>query len=274
MVTKRWKQNAGLTVKILIGILYCAPVLMALLFSFHSNEDIGTIPLKFIPEHPTFDNFIYVFENVPILTYLKNTVMMLIIIIPVQVVLGSLTAFTVTFYEFPGRNLIFNLFLTVMVIPGEVNIISNYMTIQSLDLMDTYLGMTITSFVNISGMFMLRQHMMSLPKSLWEAARIDGCGELRYFAKVVLPLSKSIIVAQVLNSFIWIYNSYLWPLLVTSTEDMRTVQTGIANLVRDMYWNPGGALAGAIICMVIPVVVYIIGLDQIVGGLTSGAVKD
>ena len=163
MVTKRWKQNAGLTVKILIGILYCAPVLMALLFSFHSNEDIGTIPLKFIPEHPTFDNFIYVFENVPILTYLKNTVMMLIIIIPVQVVLGSLTAFTVTFYEFPGRNLIFNLFLTVMVIPGEVNIISNYMTIQSLDLMDTYLGMTITSFVNISGMFMLRQHMMSLP---------------------------------------------------------------------------------------------------------------
>lgn len=273
MVTHKWQDRLQLAFKILVGILYCTPVLMALLFSFHTNEDIGTIPLKFFTP-VTFENFTYVFKNVPVFTYLKNTVMMLIIIIPVQVILGSLTAFTVTFYEFPGRNLIFNLFLTVMVIPGEVNIISNYMTIQSLNLMDTYLGMTITSFVNISGMFMLRQHMLSLPRSLWEAAKIDGCGELRYFGTVVLPLSKSIIAAQILNSFIWIYNSYLWPLLVTSTEDMRTIQTGIANLVRDMYWNPGGALAGAIICMVIPVIVYIIGLDQIVGGLTSGAVKD
>lgn len=273
MVTHKWQDRLQLAFKILVGILYCTPVLMALLFSFHTNEDIGTIPLKFFTP-VTFENFTYVFKNVPVFTYLKNTVMMLIIIIPVQVILGSLTAFTVTFYEFPGRNLIFNLFLTVMVIPGEVNIIFNYMTIQSLNLMDTYLGMTITSFVNISGMFMLRQHMLSLPRSLWEAAKIDGCGELRYFGTVVLPLSKSIIAAQILNSFIWIYNSYLWPLLVTSTEDMRTIQTGIANLVRDMYWNPGGALAGAIICMVIPVIVYIIGLDQIVGGLTSGAVKD
>lgn len=271
---KSLRAKAGMGFRILIGIVYCVPVLMALLFSFHTNEDIGTIPLKFIPDEFTLDNFIYVFENVPIFTYLKNTLMMLIIIIPVQVLLGSLTAFTVTFYEFPLRGFIFNLFLTVMVIPGEVNIISNYMTIQSMDLMDTYLGMTIVSFVNISGMFMLRQHMLTLPKSLWEAARIDGCGELRYFVKVILPLSKSIIAAQVLNSFIHIYNAYLWPLLVTSTEDMRTVQTGIANLVRDMYWNPGGALAGAIICMVIPVTVYVIGLDQIVSGLTSGAVKD
>lgn len=273
MVTHKWKDRLGLALKVLIGILYCTPVLMALLFAFHTNEDIGTIPLKFFTP-VTFENFVYVFKNVPIFTYLKNTVMMLIIIIPVQVILGSLTAFTVTFYEFPLRGFIFNLFLTVMVIPGEVNIISNYMTIQSLNLMDTYLGMTITSFVNISGMFMLRQHMLTLPRSLWEAAKLDGCGELRYFATVVLPLSKSIIAAQVLNSFIWIYNAYLWPLLVTSTEDMRTIQTGIANLVRDMYWNPGGALAGAIICMIIPVIVYIIGLDQIVNGLTSGAVKD
>ena len=133
--------------------------------------------------------------------------------------------------------------------------------------------MSVVAFVSISGMIMLRQHMLTLPISLWEAAKIDGCSEMKYFYKVILPLSKSIIFAQVITSFISVYNSYLWPLMVTSTEDMRTVQTGIANLVRDMYWNPGGALAGAIICMVIPVVVYIFGTDQIVSGLTSGAVK-
>ena len=264
----------SLAAKILVGILYCLPVLLAVLFSFHSNDSIATIPLKFIPEHPTLENFIYVFENVPIFTYLKNTVIMLIIIIPVQVILGSVTAFSVTFFDFPLKNFLFSLFLVAMVIPGEVNVIANYTTIQAAGLMDTYLGMTIVSFVNISSMFMLRQHMMTLPISLWEAAKVDGCSVMRYFFRIVLPLSKSIIAAQVLTSFIHVYNSYLWPLLVTSTEEMRTVQTGIANLVRDMYWNSGGALAGAVVCMIIPIVVYIIGLDQIVNGLTAGAVKN
>lgn len=273
-MTHKKRENVGLAIKVLVGIAYCMPVLLAFLFSFHTNDEILTIPLKFFTKNLIFDNFKYVFQNVPIFTYLKNTIIMLIIIIPVQVMIGSVTAFAVTFYEFPLRNFLFTFFLTIMVIPSEVNVIANYMTIQSLGLMDTYLGMTITSFVNVSGMFMLRQHMLSLPKSLWEAAKVDGCGEMKYFVQVVLPLSKSIIAAQVLNSFIFIYNAYLWPLLVTSTENMRTIQTGIANLARDLYWNPGGALAGAIICMVIPVIVYIIGLDQIVGGLTSGAVKN
>lgn len=271
---RKTKENISLTLKILIGILYCMPVFMALLFSFHTNEDIGTIPLRFFTSNSTLDNYSYVMSNVPIFTYLKNTVIMLILIIPMQIIIGSVTAFVVTFYEFPLKNFLFSLFLVVMVIPGEVNIIANYMTIQSLGLMDTYLGMTITSFVNVSGVFMLRQHMMTLPKPLWEAARVDGCSELRYFVQIVLPLSRGIIAAQVLNSFIFVYNSYLWPLLVTSTENMRTIQTGIANLVRDMYWNPGGALAGAVVCMIIPVTVYIIGLDQIVSGLTVGAVKN
>ena len=266
------KENTVLFVKVLVGILYCLPVLLAVLFSFHTNEDIGTIPLKFFAT-PSLENFKYVFEYVPVFTYLKNTVIMLIIIIPVQIIVGSIVAFSFAFFQFPLKNFLFTIFLMGMMIPAEVNIIANYTTIQNLGLMDNYLGMTSVSFVSISGMFMLRQHMLTLPTSLWEAAKIDGCTEMKYFFKVIMPLSKSIIFAQVITSFISVYNSYLWPLMVTSTEDMRTVQTGIANLVRDMYWNPGGALAGAVICMIIPIIIYIFGTDQIVSGLTSGAVK-
>jgi len=268
----KMKENIVLLVKVLVGILYCLPVLLAVLFAFHSNEDIGTIPLKFFTKF-SMDNFKYVFEYVPVFTYLKNTVMMLIIIIPVQIILGSVVAFSFAFFEFPLKNFLFTVFLMGMMIPAEVNVIANYTTIQNVGLMDNYLGMTIVSFVSISGMFMLRQHMLTLPISLWEAAKMDGCGEMKYFFRVILPLSKGIISAQVITSFISVYNSYLWPLMVTSTEDMRTIQTGIANLVRDMYWNPGGALAGAVVCMVIPVAIYILGTEQIVRGLTSGAVK-
>lgn len=266
------KENTVLFVKVLIGIMYCLPVLLAVLFSFHLNEDIGTIPLKFFTKF-SMENFKYVFDYVPVFNYLKNTAIMLIIIIPVQVILGSIVAFSFAFFEFPLKSLLFTVFLMGMMIPAEVNVIANYTTIQNLGLMDNYLGMTIVSFVSIAGMFMLRQHMLTIPTSLWEAAKMDGCREMRYFFSVVLPLSKSIIFAQVITSFISVYNSYLWPLMVTTTEDMRTVQTGIANLVRDMYWNPGGALAGAVICMVIPIVIYIFGTEQIVSGLTSGAVK-
>lgn len=266
------KENVLLLVKALVGFAYCLPVILAVVFSFHTNDDILTIPLKFFTV-PSLENFKYVFEYVPVFTYLKNTVVMLIIIIPVQILFASLVAFAFSFFEFPLKKLLFTVFLMGMMIPAEVNIIANYMTIQNLELMDTYLGMTIVSFVSISGMFMLRQHMLSMPPSLWEAAKMDGCKEMRYFFSFILPLSKSIIFAQVITSFITVYNSYLWPLMVTSTENMRTVQTGIANLVRDMYWNPGGALAGAVVCMIIPIVTYILGTDQIVSGLTSGAVK-
>lgn len=271
MIQKR-KDDILLLIKVLVGILYCLPVILAVIFAFHSNEDIGTIPLKFFTV-PSLENFQYVFEYVPVFTYLKNTAVMLIIIIPIQILFASLSAFAFSFFEFPLKKLLFTVFLMGMMIPAEVNIIANYTTIQELDLMDNYLGMTVVSFVSISGMFMLRQHMLSLPPALWEAAKIDGCKEMRYFFNFILPLSKSIIFAQVITSFISVYNSYLWPLMVTSTEEMRTIQTGIANLVRDMYWNPGGALAGAVVCMVIPVVIYIFGTDQIVSGMTSGAVK-
>ena len=271
MIQKR-RDDILLLVKILVGILYCLPVILAVIFAFHSNEDIGTIPLKFFTM-PSMENFQYVFENVPVFTYLKNTAIMLIIIIPVQILFSSMSAFAFSFFKFPLKNLLFTVFLMGMMIPAEVNIIANYTTIQELELMDNYLGMTVVSFVSISGMFMLRQHMLSLPLALWEAAKIDGCKEMRYFFSFILPLSKSIIFAQVITSFISVYNSYLWPLMVTSTESMRTIQTGIANLVRDMYWNPGGALAGAVVCMVIPVVIYVFGTEQIVSGMTSGAVK-
>lgn len=273
-MSRKSKENIAFLGRVLIGILICLPVLLALIMSLHPNEDIGIIPIQIIPKNPTLDNYLYVFQNVKIFTYFKNTVIMLIIIIPIQVVLSSISAYAFAFFDFPGKNLLFSIFVTVMMIPAEVNTIANYMTIQSLDLMDTYLGMTIVSFLNVSTLFMLRQHMMTLPISLWEAAKMDGCGPMKYFFKVVLPLSKNVLAAKVLTSFISVYNAYLWPLMVTSTDDMRTLQTGIAELVRDMYWNPGGALAGAIICMIIPVIVFIFGLDKIVSGLTAGAVKD
>lgn len=272
-VVSKIRRCAALLVRLAIGLIICLPVILAVLFSFQSNQEIGNIDIHIIPQNPTLENYIYVLENIPVLTYLKNTIVMLIICIPCQIILGSLAAYAFAFFKFPGKDFLFALYLAVMMVPGEVVIIANYSIIQNMGLVDTYLGLTITGLIDIGCLFMLRQHMLTLPQALREAARMDGCGDMKFYFRIVMPLSKSIIVAQVLSSFISVYNSYFWPLLVTTNDDMRTVQTGVANLMRDVGRNTGSVLAGAALSMIVPVLIYIFGMKHIVEGMTSGAVK-
>lgn len=262
-----------MAVRLILGIIICLPVIFAVTFSFESNENIGIGVISLVPRKFTFDNYVYVLKNTPVFTYLKNTFIMLIVCIPAKVMFGAMAAYGFAFFKFKGNNFLFMLFTLAMMIPGEVIIMTHYVMIQEWNLYDTYAGLTITSLVDISTMFMLRQNMLSMPKSLREAAHLDGCGDVYYFFKIVLPLCKIVIVAQVLTTFISVYNSYFWPLLVTSTDDMRTIQTGVANLMRDSERNLGSVLAGSVLSMIIPVIVYVFGTKQITEGLTAGSVK-
>ncbi len=270
---KEIKAYSKMIACLIVGIIICLPVIFAVTFSFESNENIGIGVISLVPRKFTFDNYVYVLKNTPVFTYLKNTLIMLIVCIPSKVMLGAMAAYGFAFFKFKGNNFLFTLFTLAMMIPGEVIIMTHYVMIQEWNLYDTYAGLTITSLVDISTMFMLRQNMLSMPKSLREAAYLDGCGDIYYFFKIVLPLCKIVIVAQVLTTFISVYNSYFWPLLVTSTDDMRTIQTGVANLMRDSERNLGSVLAGSVLSMIIPVIVYVFGTKHITEGLTAGSVK-
>lgn len=268
-------KKLSLIGKILVGLLYIIPVIMGIIFSFHPNSEFARGTLKLLTDEPTLDNYKYIFgaNNFPVLTYLKNTAIMVVICIPCQMILNTVAAYAFSYFEFPFKNLIFTIFLTSMMIPGEVTIISNYITVQQMGLVNTYLGMTITNLTGVGGIFMLRQSMMSLPKELWEAAKMDGCGKLKYLFKCVFPLSKSVISALAINSFIGIYGAYLWPLMVTRSNDMQTIQMGMANLIGGTGSRYGIVLAGAVVSMVIPMAAFVIGQDYIVEGMTAGAVK-
>lgn len=270
---KKTKETAIFLMRLIIGIVICLPVIFAVLFSLQHNEDIGLANISLIPKEITFENYVYVLQNTPVLTYLKNTFIMLLVCIPLRVVLGAMAAYGFSFFKFKGNSFLFGLFLVSMMIPGEVVIMTHYVMIQEWNMYDSYIGLTITSIVDISAMFMLRQNMMSMPKAMHESAQIDGCGDFRYFFQFVFPLCKTVIVAQALITFITIYNSYFWPLLVTSSDEMRTIQTGVAELMRASESNLGSVLAGSVLSMIIPVVVYIFGTKQIAEGLTAGSVK-
>lgn len=267
------KKRISILLKVLLGVVYIIPVLLGVIYSFHPNTDFAKGTLSLWTDNPTLESYLYVFENVPTLTYFKNTLIMIIICIPCQMVLNTMAAYAFSYFNFQFKNLLFTVFLVSMMIPGEVTIISNYITVQQMGLINTYLGMTITSLTGVGGIFMLRQHMLSLPRELWEAARIDGCGKIKYMFKVIFPLSKSIISALSINSFIGIYGAYLWPLLVTNTNEMHTIQIGMAQLMSSTGSKYGIVLAGAVVSMIIPLFAFIVGQDYIVKGMTAGAVK-
>ena len=267
------KQRASMAFKIVFGLVWILPIFLALIFSFYPNTNFMKIPLSVMTDRVTIENYMYVLQNVPIFRYLINTMIIVLICLPCQVILSSAAAYAFSFLNIPMKETLFSIMLAGMMIPGEVTLVANYMTVQSLGLIDTYLGMVVTGLVGAGSIFMLRQSMLSLPKELSEAAIMDGCGQFRFYVKFALPLSKSILSAMMITSFIGTYNSYFWPLLVTTKEECRPIQVGMAQLIVDAYSRYGFVLAGAFISMLIPVVMFFFGQDKIVEGMTAGAVK-
>lgn len=272
-MSRKNKARIGLAAKILLGLVYAIPIFMCILFSIQPNSEINTIPNHFIAENPTLENYVYVLENIPIWQYMKNTFIMIIIEVPVQIIIASISAFVFSFYDFKGKNLLFTIYLTTMMVPGETTLVAKYMMIRDMGLMNTYLGLTIVSLVGAGSIFMLRQNMKSLPKELWEASVMDGCSELKYFWKVVLPLCKPLITSQAITSFIGTFNSYIWPMMISTKDKFYTIQVGMAQLIIEAGYGYGYVLAGAVLCMIIPLIIYIFAQRHIVAGMTAGAVK-
>ncbi len=268
------KQNISTVIKILIGLILIMPLMVTLILSFQTNDELVSLPFELFTKHPTFENYKFAFQNYNIPNLLKNTFICLLITVPTQIFVNTITAYAFAHFDFKGKTLLFNLVLIAMMIPAEVTISANFMTVQRLNLVDTYMGICITSLIGAGSVFMLRQNMLSLPSALWEAAKVDGCGDMRYFFSVVFPMCKSIIIASTLTTFIGIYNSYMWPLYVTTRKEMQTMAIGVAQMGADRALYPGYAFAGTVLSMIIPVVIYIFGVDRIVEGMTAGAVKN
>lgn len=260
-------------IRLLVGLLFISPLIIGLFFSVQTEDTLMTYPLRLITKNPTLENYAIVFQKVPLLTYLKNSVIICVVSILGQIVFASLCAYGFVFFEFPGKKLLWTLVLSTMMVPGEVVVITNYVTIQNLNLMNTYAALIITHLIGGTSIFMMRQYYMQLPKDFKEAATLDGCGDLGFLFRIATPLSIPTISSLAIYMFVQIYNGFFWPLLVTTTDEMRTVQIGIAFLVSSDIVNYGQILAGAMVAIIPSTVAYIFGQDYIIKGMTSGGVK-
>lgn len=168
------------------------------------------------------------------------------------------------------KNLIYYIYEMV---PGEVVVVTNYLTIQNMGLTNSYAGLVLPSLISGTAIFLMRQYFLALPKEYKEAATIDGCGEIGYLFRVAMPLAVPTFASLAIYLFVQIYNQFFWPLLVTHENAMRTIQIGIAFLVTGDVISFGQILAGAMIAILPSVLVYILGQDYIIQGMTAGGIK-
>ncbi len=270
---RQLRGGASYALKVLIGLLFISPMIIGLLFSFQSDSQLGAAPLRLITENPTIENYIEVFRKVPLLHYLKNTAVVCVVAICAQIVFSSLAAYAFVYFDFPLKKQLWTLILMTMMVPGEVVVITNYVTAQNLHLINTYAGLFITSMISGTAIFMMRQYYMQLPKDFKEAAVLDGCGDIGFLFRVATPLSIPTISALAVYLFVHIYNAYFWPLLVTNKDTMRTIQIGISFLVTGDIISYGQILAGAMVAILPSVIAYIFGQGYIIKGMTAGGIK-
>ena len=245
-------------IAIILGVIIIFPLIYCFLSSFKTPSEFLN-PKLFPSSFLYLDNFKNALERGNLLRYTLNSFVIAFVGTAVRMVLSILAAYAFTFYDFKGKNFFFFLILGTMMIPGDVLLVTNYLTVSKMHLLNTYLGVMIVSFVSASQMFMLRQRFKTIPKDMREASSMDGYGDLWFIWKVLLPLSKPVVTTLFIQSFINLWNAYLWPLIVTaSSPEMRTVMVGITRLNSWEDENYQLVMAGVCISLIPSLILFIV----------------
>ncbi len=272
MTTQKSLQNAGLYFFLILMVLVVGfPLLLLIGESFmHSNEIIRWPPIV-IPGNPTIENYTKLFsqDNLQLPRWLFNSVLAAGGTTFVVIILCSMAAYAFARLRFPGRNILFFIFLATIMIPGQVTLIPNYLLMRDLKFLDTYNALIWPGVANVFGVFLLRQFFMAIPRELEEAAILDGATRFGVYWRVIMPLSVNALVALGIFVFLNNYNDLFWPLLVTNRTEMRTLPAGLT-VMNGAYGtlDRGLVLAGAAFASVPVLIVYIIFQRRILKGIT------
>lgn len=259
---------------IFLALLILFPIFYAFSVSLMEQKDVLSNPPNLLPPSITFENYVTAFTRTSLIRYMFNSFVIATVSSISRVILATMAGFSFAFFEFKGKKILFALTMATIMIPPDVLIVSNFSTISKLGLINTYVGMCSIFLVSAANIFLMRQSFLTFSRSLKEAAHMDGCSNVRFFFTVLLPVSKPILVTVFISSFVNVWNQYVWPMLVTNQNEMRTIQVGITMLKDRESAIFGPVMAGVVITLIPTVLVFIIFQRKIVSGMMSGAVKE
>lgn len=266
---------AGYLPMLIALLVIVLPLAWMVSSSFKPPNEIVTLTPTLLPIDGTTSNYQQVIDRVPLLTMFMNSVYVTAVGSTIKVVLAVTTAYALVFIKVPGANLIFLGILVALMVPPEVSLLPNYLTISSLGGRDTLWGIILPGLGTAFGTFLLRQHFKSLPVEIFEAAELDGAGHLRKLVQIAIPISLPAIATVGLVTVVNEWNSFLWPLVITGSAEKMTLPVGL-NLLQSVESQAGSygiLMAGAVI-VIVPMLVIFASLQRyIVAGLTQGSVK-
>mgnify|MGYP000847857708 FL=1 len=273
--TARYKTWEAFRIFVLavISLIVVFPFFWMIICSFKSSSEVLS-KNSFWPSVWHVENYALAWGRARFDIYFRNSTLMALASVAGQLITSSMAAYAFAKLKFKLNKPLFMVFLCSMMIPLEATIVSNYLTLSAMGLMDTFFAVISTSIVSVFGVFLLRQFYMTIPDALLEAARIDGASEVQSFVRIILPLGKSAMATIAIIGFIGSWNSYLWPLIITNSMELRTVQTGLRAMMTldvGVEWQQLMAMSTLI---TVPTIILFVALQKyFVQGITKVGIK-
>ncbi|MCK4259211.1 MAG: carbohydrate ABC transporter permease [Halanaerobiales bacterium] len=255
------------------AIFVLLPFFWMISTSLKTPSEITSMPPKWIPDKIMWENYKIAWNFAPFAKYFFNSFFVAISCTVLELITSALGAYAFAKMNFFGKNTIFLIFLGTMMIPGEVLLIPNYMTIIKLDWIDTYKALIIPWIVSVFGIFLMRQFFMTIPDELHDAAKIDGCSRFRFLWQIVLPLSKPVLVTAALFKFVGSWNAFLWVLIVTNSPGMRTVPVGLTFFSSDVGADYHLMMAASTFALLPILILFFFLQKQFIQGISRSGMK-
>lgn len=278
------KMSISQRIKHILVYIFLAIWAVIVLFPFYwmilsSVKDYGSYNSEYIPKFftlsPTFENYINAFTSVNLGQYLLNTLLFTVITTVIMLVVITLAAFAFARLDFPGKDIVFTLFLSLMMIPTELVVITNYATITNWGLRNTFTGLILPSITSVFYIYLLKENFEGVSDDLYYAAKVDGTSDLRYLLKVLIPICKPTMITIIILKVIECWNSYVWPRLVTDDPAYYLVSNGIQEIRENGFGRENvPAMMAAVVVISLPlIVVFLLFRRKIMAGVAQGGTK-
>lgn len=279
MLTKSYKRKVHIqhsllfVILLVIGLTMLVPFFWTLSSSFKYDREIFEYPIKWIPEVFRWSNYQEVWTRVNFLTYYLNTIKLSIIVTLGQVITCSLAAYSFAKMDYPGRDKIFLCYLATMMVPWHAIMIPQFIIIKNMGFYDSHWSIILMNLFSAFGVFLLRQFMLGIPMELSEAARIDGCGELKIYSQIIMPMCKPGLATLVVFTFNFMWNDYMGPMIYLNTDKLKTIQIGLAAFQTEYGAEYGLIMAGTVCSLLPMVLIYCVAQKYLIEGIAFSGLK-
>ncbi len=256
------------------AVVMIFPFIWGISTSLKDMREVLSDPFNLVPRQITFVNYKNVIKSIPIVRFFINSLIVSVSITVSQLITCSLSAYAFSRLKFPFRDGLFYILLGTMMIPQHVIMIPVYIILNFFRLIDTYAAMIVPFISSAFGTFLLRQFFLTIPKELEEAATLDGCNHFNFLFRIMIPLARPILATLAIFTFMWSWNNYLWPLIVTNRIEIRTLQYGLAMFKEEGGLNWGQLMAGTTIATIPILVLFLIAQKQFIRGITLTGLKE